>query len=218
MLARQTVVLVDEHPLVLEALQTRLNSSLKFNVVATATHSDKAFFEIFDRRPDLIVMDLELPGRGSLDVAEQVSSRLPASRLVFFTDFASDIFIDLALRLNVAGFLLKTEAVPRLMEGLDRIAQGQQVYSQAVLDRLNFDSHTRQYAVKSQSFFSCLTIRQIQVLRHLARGDSVKEVAKAMRLSERAVESHKYRIMQKMGIHDRVVLTRFAIREGLMTA
>lgn len=218
MSGRLTVVLVDEHPLVLETLQNRFAENPRFEVVATATHSDKAYFEIFDRLPDLVVMDLELPGRGSLDIADQVSSRLPATRLVFLTAFATDIFIELALRVNVGGFLLKSEPVARLMEGFERIANGQQVYSQTVLDRLHYDPQTKQYAVKSQSFFSSLTIRQIQVLRHLARGESVKEVARAMRLSERAIESHKYRIMQKMGIHDRVVLTRFAIREGLMPA
>lgn len=70
--------------------------------------------------------------------------------------------------------------------------------------------------MKTQSYLSTLTLRQLQVLRHLVRGESVKEVAATMSLSERAIESHKYRIMQKLGIHDRVELTRFAIREGLM--
>lgn len=216
--APQSVILIDRHPLTIEALQRRFDSHPEFEVVATATHSDKAFFEVFDRRPDLVIMELELPGRGALDVVDQITDRLPATRVVILTDFATDIFIEIALKLKVAGFLLKSESVPELMNGFERISRGEQVFSNEILDRLNYDNQTKSYAVRTQSFFSGLTIRQIQVLRHLARGESVKEVAKEMRLSERAVESHKYRIMQKMGIHDRVMLTRFAIREGLMPA
>jgi DNA-binding NarL/FixJ family response regulator len=212
------VILVDEQPIVLEALTERINAIPGFEVIGRMTHSDRAFLEIIDRRPDLVVMELELPGRGAIEVADQISSRLPATRTVFFTNYLADIFIDVALRLGVAGYLLKTEPATTVIDSLQRIARGEAIYSEKILDRLHYDRESDQYHVKTQSFFASLTLRQIQVLRHLARGDSVKEVAKAMMLSERAVESHKYRIMQKMGIHDRVVLTRFAIREGLMPA
>jgi DNA-binding NarL/FixJ family response regulator len=212
------IVLVDEHPIILDGLSQRLAAVPDFEVIATLTHSDRAFFEIFDQKPDLVVMDLELPGRGAIDVAEQIAARLPATRTVFFTSYDTDIFIDVALRLGVAGYLLKTEPVSKVVDALERISRGEAVYSEPILERLHFDRESKQFFVKTQSFFASLTLRQIQVLRRLARGESVKEVAKAMMLSERAIESHKYRIMQKMGIHDRVVLTRFAIREGLMPA
>ena len=212
------VILIDEQPLLLEALASRLNSVPDFEVIAALTHSDRAYFEIMNRRPDLVIMDVEIPGRGAIDVAEQIAARLPATRPIFFTHYDTDIFIDIALRVGVAGYLLKSEPVSQLMERFVQIAAGETVYSDRVRERLYFYRESRQYVVKTQSFFSGLTLRQIQVLRHLARGDSVKEVAKVMMLSERAIESHKSRIMQKMGIHDRVVLTRFAIREGLMPA
>lgn len=218
MSTRCSVILIDEHPIVLDALTQHLHATGKFEVVATATDSDRAFFEVMEKQPDVVVMELELPGRGTIDVADQIAARLPGTRTVFFTSYETDIFIDVALRLGVAGYLLKTEAVSTVVAGLLRVQQGETAYSRPILERLHFDRETRQFHVKTQSFFSSLTLRQIQVLRHLARGESVKEVAKAMMLSERAIESHKYRIMQKMGIHDRVVLTRFAIREGLMPA
>ncbi|WP_437228162.1 LuxR C-terminal-related transcriptional regulator [Planctomicrobium sp. SH661] len=212
------IILVDEQPLVLEALTAKLQEIPEFEVIAAFTHSDRAFFEIMNRRPDMVVMDLEIPGRGAIEIGEQIASRLPATRTVFFTHYDTDIFIDVAIRLGVGGYLLKTEPVAKILEGLQQVAAGETVYSERIQERLHFDRESRQYAVKTQTFFSGLTLRQIQVLRHLARGESVKEVAKVMMLSERAIESHKYRIMQKMGIHDRVILTRFAIREGLMPA
>jgi len=212
------VILVDEQPLLLEALTTKLAQLPCFEVIGAFTHSDRAYFEIINSRPDMVIMDLEIAGRGAIEVAEQISSRLPATQTVFFTQYDTDIFIDIAIRLGAAGYLLKSEPVSSILSALQQIAEGETVFSEKIRERLQFDRELRQYVVKTQSFFSGLTLRQIQVLRHLARGESVKEVAKVMMLSERAIESHKYRIMQKMGIHDRVVLTRFAIREGLMPA
>lgn len=215
---KKQVILADGHPLILEALASRLRESGRFDVVAAVSDSDQAFYEIFERRPDLVIMELELSGRGSLDVAEQVACRLPQTQLVFYTSYDTDIFLELALRLKVSGYFLKHEPVDFLMNGLKRISRGEAVYSESTVKRLEMDIDQNRYTVKSQSFLASLTLRQLQVLRHLAQGASVKEVARQMRLSERAIESHKYRIMQKMGIHDRVMLTRFAIREGLMPA
>ncbi|WP_437186103.1 response regulator [Planctomicrobium sp. SH668] len=212
------VVIIDEQPIVLDSLSASLQANPEFEVIAAMTHSDRAFFEIMNRKPDLVIMDLEIPGRGAIEVAEQIASRLPATRTIFFTSYDTDIFIDIAIRLGVVGYLLKSESVAQIVNAITRIAQGETIYSERIQERIQYDRESRQFVVKTQSFFSSLTLRQIQVLRHLARGDSVKEVAKMMMLSERAIESHKYRIMQKMGIHDRVVLTRFAIREGLMPA
>jgi len=218
MTTKKRIVLIDEQPILLEALTARLQESPEFEVIGSFTHSDRAFFEIMNQRPDLVMMDLELPGRGAIEVAEQIASRLPATRTMLFTQYDTDIFIDIAIRLGVGGYLLKTEPVSRVVEAILQVSKGETFFSDRIQERLHYDRESRQYVVKTQSFFSGLTLRQIQVLRHLARGESVKEVAKVMMLSERAIESHKYRIMQKMGIHDRVVLTRFAIREGLMPA
>lgn len=212
------VILADSQPIVLEALTSRLDRTEAFEVVAAVVDSDRAFVEVFERRPDLVVMELELPGRGPLDVAEQIVTRLPQTKLAFYTSYDTDIFLEFALRLGVGGYFLKQEPVDLLMDGLQRICRGETVYTESAMARLELDTEQNRYTVKSQSFLASLTLRQLQVLRHLAQGASVKEVARMMRLSERAVESHKYRIMQRMGIHDRVLLTRFAIREGLMPA
>lgn len=210
------ILLVDEQPIVLNGLSQQLQSVPGFEVIGALTHSDRAFFEIVQNQPDLVILDLELPGRGAVDLASQVASRFPAIHLIFFTSYDTDIFIDLALRIGAAGYLLKSEPVESIVEAIELIAGGQRVYSGRIQERMEWDSGLQQYQVKSQSLLSELTLRQIEVLRHLARGETVKEVARTMRVSERAIESQKYRIMQRLCIHDRVQLTRFAIREGLM--
>lgn len=215
---KKNVVLVDNHPVVIDALQNRLNQTQEFNVVASVNHSDKAFFEVMERVPDVVIMEIELPGRGATAVAEQIIQRLPTTKIVFFTSYDSDVYIDFALKIGVAGYVLKSESLDMFVSGLKTVCKGEKYYSNEVLDRLEYDTDSNEYCVKTQSYLSTLTLRQLQVLRHLVRGESVKEVASTMTLSERAIESHKYRIMQKLGIHDRVELARFAIREGLMPA
>ena len=213
-----SVVIVDELPLVTEALKQHLCAVGGFDVVATANDSDKGFFEIVERLPDLVIMDVELPGRGAISVVEQISARLPATRVVFYTQYVTDVFLDMALRMNVSGIVHKAEPLSLLATALRSVGQGTSFYSPRIIERFEPVPEGLGYVVKTQSYLSSLTLRQLQVLRHLVRGASVKEVAKAMILSERAIESHKYRIMQKLGIHDRVELARYAIREGLMPA
>ena len=104
-----------------------------------------------------------------------------------------------------------------LSDAILRAVAGESSFSPEVLERLNFNQETKRYSLKVESSLSTLTGRQVEVLRHLARGESVKEIARLMHLSHKSVDSHKYRIMNKLGIHDRVELARFAIREGLLT-
>ncbi|MCA8991694.1 MAG: response regulator transcription factor [Planctomycetaceae bacterium] len=209
------ILLADSQQMFLDGLVAMFSKDPNWQVVATSTDSSKAFFQIVEQVPDIIIMDVELAGRGAFTVAEEVASRFPATKIVFLTGFESDVLVEQALRLDVAGYLLKSDSFTQLVANLRAILQGEKRYSERVFDRLEFDSTQQEFQVKSTTYLSGLTSRQLEVLRHLVRGESVKEVAKAMMLSERAIESHKYRIMQKLGIHDRVELTRFAIREGL---
>ncbi|MCB9950512.1 MAG: response regulator transcription factor [Planctomycetaceae bacterium] len=209
------ILLADSQQMFLDGLVAMFSKDPNWQVVATSTDSSKAFFQIVEQVPDVIIMDVELAGRGAFTVAEEVASRFPATKIVFLTGFESDVLVEQALRLDVAGYLLKSDSFTQLVANLRAILQGEKRYSERVFDRLEFDSTQQEFQVKSTTYLSGLTSRQLEVLRHLVRGESVKEVAKAMMLSERAIESHKYRIMQKLGIHDRVELTRFAIREGL---
>ncbi len=161
-------------------------------------------------------MDVNLPGRGTFDAAEAVLSESPELRIILLTDQLADIFVGQAMRIRAAGYLLKNENFDRLCQVIERAVEGETYLSPEVKERVYFDPTEARYLPRIESDLTLLTTRQLEVLRHLARGDSVKEIAKQMHLSQKSVDSHKYRIMSKLGIHDRVELARFAIREGLM--
>lgn len=201
--------------MVLESLSARLSVVPQIQVVGTALTCDEGFRVAIERKPDVVLLDVNLPGRGAFDLAEDLISRRPDTRLIFVTGYLADIYLEQALKLNASGYLLKGEPVHILAKAILSAMTDEKTFSADVAERLIFDAATEKYSVKSQSSLSSLTGRQIEVLKHLARGESVKEIAKQMHLSQKSVDSHKYRIMNKLGIHDRVELARFAIREGL---
>lgn len=209
------VLLIDDHQMVLESLSARLSIVPQIQVVGTALTCDEGFRVAIEQKPDVVLLDVNLPGRGAFDLAEDLISRRPDTRLIFVTGYLADIYLEQALKLNASGYLLKGEPVHILAKAILSATANEQTFSADVAERLIFDAATKKYSVKSQSSLSSLTGRQIEVLKHLARGESVKEIAKQMHLSQKSVDSHKYRIMNKLGIHDRVELARFAIREGL---
>lgn len=208
------VYLIDDHLSLLQLLALRIQAAPDLQLAGASTDGRNAE-EILQTQPHVIVMDLELPGRGAFDLAEEIRASRSDLKLMFFTGYLSDLFIARALQVGAWGYLLKGESVDMLIEGIRRVAAGEFCFSAEVQERIRFHSESGRYTVKAQSELNALTSRQLEVLRHLARGASVKEIARSMRLSEKSVDSHKYRIMARLGIHDRVELARFAIREGL---
>jgi DNA-binding NarL/FixJ family response regulator len=210
------VLLVDDHKLLLESLATCLANTPGVAVAGTLRSADGLLEAVDAAKPDVVVMDLNLPGRGAFAAVEELRMARPGVRVLFLTAFLADAFVAQALQARVEGYLLKSTPVQELVDAVLRIAAGDVVYGVEVQDRIHFDPSTRRYASRSEHELSGLTGRQIEVLRHLARGASVKEIATQFLMSQKSVESHKYRIMHRLGIHDRVQLALYAVREGLI--
>lgn len=210
------VVIVDDHEMVLESLSSCFEQHPAVRVVGTTRTSDELQRVVRETDPQVVLMDLQLPGRGAFDAVADLRDENPSVKVLFLTGFLADVFVAQALRLQVHGYLMKGASITSLVDAIQRAAAGETVFAQEVENRMTFDPVARRIVAKYESDLSALTSRQLEVLRHLARGESVKEIAKEMHLSQKSVDSHKYRIMNKLGIHDRVELARFAIREGLM--
>jgi DNA-binding NarL/FixJ family response regulator len=212
------ILLLDSQQILLDALRARLNNEEGLNVVSALSNTDTGILTIDESEPDLVILDADLPGKGVFDFIGEMRSRHRQVKFLILSGVMSDVLLAQALQVKVAGYLLKSESVDRLIEVIRQVALGHTCYSAAVQSRLCHDTARNITTVKTEQAAADLTPRQLEVLRHLARGSSVKEVAKLMHLSQKSVDSHKYRIMNKLGIHDRVDLTRYAIREQLIEA
>lgn len=210
------VLLIDDHTLLLESLADCLASQPDIQVVGKATNADDGIRLALETRPDVCVLDVNLPSRGSFELAAEIRARQKSTRLLFLSGYSSSVFVEQALRLKASGYLMKGEPMGVLFKAVRKVAAGEQYFSKEIEDQMGYDSGRKRFILHATSHLASLTNRQLEVMRHLAKGSSVKEVAKTLHISQKSVDSHKYRIMHKLGIHDRVHLARFAIREGLM--
>lgn len=211
------LMLIDPHTSYSELLASYLQrEEPDLSVIGTATQAAKGMRMILEKKPDVVVLETEFPGRGAFDLASDLRKRLKETKIVFLTGFHSDVFIEQALELDARGYLLKTEPVDFVIRSLKQVATGEYCYSKSVEERLESHPDRKKNMFRSECHLSSLTPRQLEVLRYLSKGLSVKEVAKQMLISSKSVDSHKYRIMHKLDIHDRVSLARYAIREGLV--
>jgi DNA-binding NarL/FixJ family response regulator len=170
---------------------------------------------ISEHRPDVLVLDLDLPD-DVLKIAAQIRRQAPLMRIVFTGTRWSDLTLSKAAATGVNGLLHKSESVESLFEHFRHVALGEMRISPELLKRLRYDAHTLRYVLVNEGPLTSLTGQQLEILQLLACGDSLKMVASKLKLSRKSIDGHKYRLMRKLGVKDRVLLSRLAIREGLI--
>ncbi len=213
-----SVLLVDDHALVRESLGQWLRAEDGITVVASVGSADEAIQEALRFKPDVVLMDIDMPGLLCFDAAQVIRTRCPSTRVVFLSAFFSDRYIEDALAAGASGYLTKGVPPEQVVKAVRDVAQGGVCFSPEVQQRLVIDSGGVKLGTASKTRVSTLTPRELEVLRYLARGLSKKEIANTMHLSVKTVDNHSASLMSKLDIHDRVELARFAIREGLAEA
>jgi DNA-binding NarL/FixJ family response regulator len=208
-------LLVDDHALVREALGDKLQQQPDFVIVGCAENGDQALRMAEEFQPDIVIFDIDMPGLDPFEAARQIKSRRPAVHIVFLSGHVQDNYIEQALAIEASGYLTKRESNEALIGALRQIHGGELFFSEEVRRRLVVDVDKIRLSQQPRSRFSTLTHREREILRYIAQGLSKKEIASALNLSVKTVETHSSNLMSKLGIHDRVELARFAIREGL---
>lgn len=196
----------------------RLNNALDMRVVGTAGNADDAIDQALRTTPDIVLMDIDMPGLDCFDAARTIQARCPETRVIFVSAFCHDEYIEQALAVEAAGYITKSEPIDRIVEAIRKVASGGSYYSEQVLNRIVVESRGTRLAPENQTRVSTLTRRETEVLKYIASGSSQKQIAQTMNISAKTVHSHSMNLMTTLGIHDRVELTRFAIREGLSQA
>lgn len=210
------IVLADDHAILREMLAQRLALEPDFEIVAAVPDADQALAAVRAQPVDLLVLDIDMPGLSPFAAARQVRAECPATRVVFLSAYLRDGYLAQVLAVEAAGYLVKEDAPDAIVDGLRRAARGRIAFSPAVRARLVAQQGGVVLSGTPTGRLSLLTPRELEVLRYLASGLSRKELARTMQISAKTVEQHCDHLMQKLGIHDRVELARFAIREGLV--
>jgi DNA-binding NarL/FixJ family response regulator len=212
------ILVVDDHALVRGALCEHLQREPGLAVVATAATADEAITKTVECCPDVVLMDIDMPGMNCFNAARTIQSLRAETRIVFLSAFTHDRYIEQALEAKARGYLTKREPPEAVVAAIREVASGGAHFSEEVRSRIIIDDRGAKLASESKSRASALTTREIEILQYVARGLSKKEIAATAHLSVKTVDRHCANLMDKLDIHDRVELARFAIREGLADA
>ncbi len=217
-MSRIRVLLIDDHDLVRQMLVERLAREPDLDVIGAASSAEEGVSLVAHTSPDVVVMDIGMPGASAFDAARQIRMIAPTAGLLFLSGLITDRYVRDALAAGANGYLIKTEPPARVAEAIRQVAAGQSVFSQDVQSRMVLDERSAKVPDAGATRMSTLSPREVEVLRYVARGMATKEIAQIMHLSPKTVDNHRTKLMEKLGIHDRVELARFAIREGLTEA
>ena len=209
------VLLADDHTLLREALVDRFQREVDIRVVGSVSSAEEAMRQANAIVPDVILMDIDMPGLSCFDAASRILKHHPEIRLVFLSAHTNDRYIEEALRVGGLGYLTKSEPPEMVVHAIRIVASGKVYFSDEILSRLEIEGRRVRLVDGGGSRTSMLTPREVEVLRYLARGLSKREVAEIMHVTPKTVDKHTENLMRKVDIHDRVKLARFAIREGL---
>lgn len=201
------VLIVDDHPMVAEGIQSILESYDDIQVVGTLNTGREAVNRAADLTPDVILMDLNMPDLGGLSATEILLERNPATRILILTMHDSPEYISSALNHGAMGYVLKDVPTDEIKQAIDAVMQGNQYLCTGAKGSLE---------PKDGNIREALTTREQTILLELAQGKSNKDVAHALEISVRTVETHRKNIKRKLGISSTAGLTRYALEHGVL--
>ncbi len=209
------ILLADDHKLLRDMLRTHLDKIDTLEVVATADDGAGLIGVARETKPDVIVVDVDMPGLSCFDATRRVCAMLPDVLVVFLSAHTHDHYIEQALGVGAKAYVRKDESLETVVAAIRDVIDGKVYFSQEVLNRLVLEENGVSVEKGARSKASLLTPREREVLQYLAKGLAKKEIAGIMNIGTKTVEKHTENLMSKLDIHDRVQLALFAIREGL---
>jgi len=208
------IIVADDHPIVRSGLKTVLDAQPDMQVVAEAADGAEAVKKAVAVDADLAILDVSMPKLTGIQAAAELHKRKPELRLLMLSMYNSDQFLFESLKAGASGYVLKSDADQDLVDACRRTMRGQSfLYPSAVA------SLARDYVERGRpdgETFEILTPRELQVLKLIAEAHTSKEIAAELVISVKTVERHRQNILDKLGMNDRVELTRYAIRRGLI--
>lgn len=209
------VLVADDHTLVRDGIRALLATAGDIELVAEAADGREAIERARATAPDVILLDIAMPGLGGLESVPLLRRELPNARIVMLTQYEQPEYVRRFLHLGVAGYVLKKAAGTELISAIRAVHRGGLVLDPAVAREVMQDSSAA-HPVLADDPYESLTERERQVLKLVAEGRSNKEVATLLDISIKTAMTHREHVMQKLNLHNRTDLTRFALRRGII--
>ena len=210
------ILLADDHTLFRQGVRTLLNSEPDMEVVGEASNGGDATDRAAETRPDVILMDISMPGPSSFEATRQIRRNRPETKVLFLTMYDDEDYLVEGMEVGASGYVLKDSPMNQLVGAIRDVHRGGSYLSPRMLSQLVDDFRMRMQTGNPLPRFATLTAREKEVLKMLAEGDSVKEIAGRLNLSVKTIEAHKFNLMRKLDIHNKAQLVQYAIQKKII--
>ncbi len=207
-----TILIVDDHGVLRAGLRALLNAEADLQVIGEAAHSGEALRLVENLQPQMVIMDISMPGMDGIEATRQLVQRYPQIRVLLLTIHEDKSLIRAAMQAGAAGYILKQAVDTELIEAIRQLSAGKQYVHPLLLNALL--EETSPPEVKRVEV--TLTLRETQILRLIAAGYTNRAIAEELVLSIRTVETHRANLINKLGLHSRVELVKYATEHGVI--
>jgi DNA-binding NarL/FixJ family response regulator len=214
MVAKQRILLVDDHEVVRIGLRALIERHPNFEVVAEAGTAREAIERVEAYSPDVVVMDIRLPGGSGIEACEEIAEKHPNSKVIMLTSYAEDEMLISAIRAGAAGYVLKQIGGEDLVRAIEAVGRGEALLDPAVTQRI-FQEVRKAAKEEEASAFSALTKQERHVLLLVSEGKTNREIAKALFLGEGTVRNYVSSILSKLGVSNRAEAAAYAVEHNL---
>jgi two-component system response regulator DevR len=213
-MVKQRILLVDDHEVVRLGLKSLLERHPQFEIVGEAASAREALEQVENNHPDVVVMDIRLPGTSGIEACEEITSRFPETRVLMLTSYAEDEMLFSAIRAGASGYILKQIGGEELVRALEAVARGEALLDSAVTQRV-FQEVRRAVNEEEASAFIHLSQQEKHVLLLVSEGRTNREIAKALFLGEGTVRNYVSSILSKLGVSNRAEAAAYAVEHNL---
>jgi two-component system, NarL family, response regulator NreC len=210
------VLLTDDHTLFRHGIRQLLSAEPDIEVVGEAVNAADVVALAREVPADLVLMDIGMPGMSSFEATRQLRKEHPETRVVFLSMYDDEDYLAEAVEMGAAGYVLKDSPADQLLGAVREVHRGGSYLSPRLLARLVEDFRSQGNGAPRQTRFGTLTKREREILKMLAEGRSVKEIAAGFGLSVKTVEAHKFNLMRKLDIHNKAQLVQYAIQKKII--
>jgi two-component system response regulator NreC len=211
------ILLADDHTVVRKGLRLLLESQPDFQVIADAANGRETIALVERHTPDVVVMDVAMPGLNGIEAARQISAKFPQTAIVFLSMHSDEGYVLKALKSGARAYLLKDSAENDLINAVKAVREGKAFFSPAISKMMIEDYMWQMQQREVEDSYDLLTTREREILQLFAEGKNNKDVANILNLSLYTIETHRSNIFQKLNLHSSAELILYAVRKGVIS-
>ena len=212
------ILLADDHAILRDGIRALLSDEADLQVVGEAENGRQALEQARALRPDIVIMDIGMPLLSGLEATKQIRREVPESRVLILTMHQNDEYLAQVLAAGASGYVLKVAAGRELVLAIRQVARGEPFFSPLMTKTLTSLYLNSLEAERTHDPYDDLTIREREVLQLVAEGFTNRQIAEMLKLSIKTVKTHRLHLMQKLDLHDRTELVKYAFQKGIITA